>query len=284
MGYWGWRPMVLCVFFCVWVVGCTGTWHNARPEPPTESPPVTLQIRERRTLTPTTTPGLPVVATRRVTPTFTTSLTPHAPAMAITTPTPLPVGVRPPTCYGQRSGGVLCLGEVTNPADIALARVVVRVTILDRAGNALRVQDVTLPQRAIPPGEAAAYSALFVPDSAESLVNQFGGVSVRVLRAEIATAPSFTNLTAIDTASTVRGGRVVVTGTVVNNGEVPAREIRLIVTIYDAADRVTGFRVVEADDLPPGEALAFTVEVPAQNRVEPYRYRIQIEARRGESR
>lgn len=281
MGYWGWRPMVLCVFFCVLVVSCTGTQYAAPHNAPTESPPITLQIRERRTLTPTVTPGLPIRATVPATVTGTqTALSPVSPA----TPTPLPVSVPPPTCYGQRGGGVLCLGEIRSPADVALARVVVRVVILDRDASILGVQDVTLPQRRIPPNSTAAYSALFVPAGLESLVAQFGGVSVRVLRAEVATAAPFTGLSIEDDRSSEQGGRVIISGTLVNNSPLAAQDIRLLVTLYDAADRVTGFRVVELGGLLRGESQTFAVAVAAQNRVQPYRYRVEVEARRDDSR
>lgn len=282
MGYWGWRPLVMCIFFCVWVVSCTGSYIDAPGTSSTELPPITLQVRQNATLTPTTTPGLPVVATPRQMPTFANQLTPHVPSGAIVTPTPPPIVIQPPTCYGQRDTGILCLGEVHNTEDIALTRVIVRVVILDRAGDVLRVLDVTLPQRIIPGGEFAAYSALFVPidaDGITGLAPRFGGVAVEVIRAERTTSSVQPNVTIIDEVDIQRGGRVIIEGTLHNMDTVYARDIRLFITLYDGLDRLTGFRVANIGDLASEATRMFSVAVSAQNRVEPYRYHIVIEAR-----
>ncbi len=283
MGYWGWRPLVFCTFISVLIIGCTGTRVRLPAASSTESPPITLQVRTPATLTPFPTPGLPVVATSPTMATASKSLTPHASFDPRTTPTPYPVDASPPTCYAQRDTGVLCLGEVFNPGNRALARVVVRVTILNVNGDALRVQQVTLPRRNIPAAEAAAYSALFVPgpdDGVDGLAGQFGGVMVAVIRAEQVNTVDSPALTVLDAASTLRGGRVVVGGALRNDDTVVVTDIRLFVTVYDGLERVTGFRVAQLPDLDPGSEHPFSVAVAAQNRVEPYRYRITIEAQR----
>lgn len=51
MGYWGWRPLIMCLFVSVLILGCTPAHETLPSSTPTEHPRITLQVR--RLSTPT---------------------------------------------------------------------------------------------------------------------------------------------------------------------------------------------------------------------------------------
>src|SRR5512134_643673 len=105
MGYWGWRPLIICLFISVWVVGCNIITDASPSVSPTPSPRVTLTVRRPITPTPTATPAFIVAL---VSPTAVLeessngglALTPNA-AQTFPSPTYTPPSLvlAPPTCY-----------------------------------------------------------------------------------------------------------------------------------------------------------------------------------------
>lgn len=65
MNYWGWRPLIFALFISVWVAGCSLTSEAAPTLSPTFTPQVTLTIRSRAPVPPTSTPFIPVTATEQ---------------------------------------------------------------------------------------------------------------------------------------------------------------------------------------------------------------------------
>lgn len=56
MGFWGWRPLAIAVFVCVWVTGCNIVSDASPRTSPTPSPRVTLTVRRIATATATPSP------------------------------------------------------------------------------------------------------------------------------------------------------------------------------------------------------------------------------------
>jgi LysM repeat protein len=81
MGYWGWRPLALAIFVCVWVAGCNLVGETlptiALPSP---YPVVTLRVGR---------PSPPPQITTLAATTTNTELSTSAPATAAPTPTPI---------------------------------------------------------------------------------------------------------------------------------------------------------------------------------------------------
>ncbi len=93
MGYWGWRPLMICLCISVWVAGCNIVTESAPGQVPTPSPLVTLTIR--RISTPTATAS-PTAVTRA------TSVRPSpAPGSAQSSPTPIIYIVRSGDTFGD---------------------------------------------------------------------------------------------------------------------------------------------------------------------------------------
>lgn len=285
MGYWGWRPLVLYVFMSVWVIGCTGTRDSATPSPSTVTPPSTLDVRRPATLTPTSTPGLPIITTLRSSTQPVRTLTATFPPLTSASPYPDPMPplttrlVTPsPTCYAQLDGSVLCLGEITNSSQSGLSQVAVRVNLVDRRGDLLRSQDVLLAQRHVPAGAHAPYHALFPPESHEDLSSAFGGVAVDPLRAEPAPPDVAAPVVTSSVGSKVQG-RYLVMGLLTNRYADTLVAVRVVATLYDAAGRVTGYRAEDRPPLSAGETAPFSLAIVPQDRSEPYTYALHVEAR-----
>lgn len=224
MGYWGWRPLLLCLFVSVLVVGCNIVSESAPALSPTPSPRVTLTVR------------------RQPLPTPSASATRHVQAAAPTIE-PDPVGqttglsLPPPTCSETPAGSLLCLGIVRNTRDEAVEQVEVEVQPFGFDGLTLDSLRTSVEQAAIPPGEAAPYQALFVLDP-----RQVAGASALLRGAR----PQQTRIVAL----TVRGvrsqfadGRYIFNATIANDLAVDVEAIRLVITLYDREDRVAGYRV-----------------------------------------
>lgn len=120
MGFWGWRPLVIAVFFSVWVVGCNIVSDASPRTSPTPSPRVTLTVRRLATATASPSPRAIVRPTRP-------AATPEPPAAS---PTPLR--------YVVEDGDTL--------GDIALA---FNVDV-----NALRAANDNLDPRTLQPGQS----------------------------------------------------------------------------------------------------------------------------------
>ncbi len=80
MGFWGWRPLAIAVFFSVWVVGCNIVSDASPRTSPTPSPRVTLTVRRLATATASPSPRASLRATILAT---------SSPEPAAATPTPV---------------------------------------------------------------------------------------------------------------------------------------------------------------------------------------------------
>jgi LysM repeat protein len=118
MGYWGWRPLAICVFISVWVAACNIVSDAAPGASPTPSPHVTLTVRRIVSPIPTSTPRQ--VAAHATTP----------------APTAEPQASQTPIVYTVQAGDTL--GDIALRFDLDLA--------------ALRTANSNLDPRALQPG------------------------------------------------------------------------------------------------------------------------------------
>ena len=252
MGHWGWRPALLALFISVWIAGCQAAQEVASIVTPTEYPPITLFVYTPATSSSPTPLGLPIIATFH--PTSTPEYPPEATGTAtptldtlwqLPTPTPLPLVVTPPTCYATSDDGILCLGRVDNNQPHPITQVTLQVSLLQADGTLLRTAVVVIAQRQIPSGESAPYHLFFPAEEGESLVDQFGGVYVTLLRAEAASDDPTPELQILAEQGEKLAGRYVAAIELYNPGPAAARNIRLVATLYTDAGHVVGYRVVE---------------------------------------
>jgi len=289
MGYWGWRPLVLILCISVWVTSCTTTYENAPTHPPTSLPPVTIILRSRTTLTPSPTFGLPNLVSPQPTPTPTvhifaslpTPFLPLTPLSLYLTPTPHLLLLFSPTCYEVLPDGIICLGTIENILPQPLTHVALLIELFGKDGMPLQASELLLEQRLIMPGEAAPYRALFTPQAETSLIEQYGGVTATLRRADSAAFGSMTLMRVENVQIEVQASRYRLTAEILNPTQTEALALRIVATIYDDAGRVTGYRVVSADSLGAGERLPISVEIvpqspPVDNRVP--RYTLHAEA------
>jgi hypothetical protein len=282
MGYWGWRPLMLCWFISVWIVSCTGTRESASPPPPTELPLVTPIIQTAQRPTPTVDPALPVVVTLLHTPTTTTIPADPAAPSARHTPTPYALLLPTPTCYETAEGGILCLGVVKNTQPQPVGRVITRVELFGVDGLPLDVRAATVEQRLLPPGVAAPYRALFpAPGDGRSRAGDFGAALVSLLRAESAVVDERLIRLEIDEDE---GGLVdemyVISAQVRNPWAENVDDVRLVATVYDERERVAGYRVVEVETLAAEGAMQFEIAIRPEITGGLLRHTLHAEGRR----
>ena len=194
MGHWGWRPGLGALCFCVWISGCTLAWQVAPVPTPAQLPPVTLIVRGREPTrqarpapavpaSPTSTAAAAAPVEYSVQPGDTLTgiasnyglelaqlqaanpelklqflqvgqriripLTNAAPARES-----LRLDLSPPDCWPLPTRRLLCLGQVINREERAVADVQLRL----RAGAAEGLGSAAL--RLLPPGVAVPYSVL----------------------------------------------------------------------------------------------------------------------------
>lgn len=177
------------------------------------------------------------------------------------TPTPLPLLIEGLNFEETRQGTLWCLGEVRNPADSAVAEVVVEAVLFDGEGVLLSRETTFAQLDVVQPGEAVPFAILFQtpPDTfAQYQVVAISGVPVSE------EARYYFDLQAVE----VRGKPVSVTlyrmtGELHNRGERDAEAIRLVAVAYDEDDRVLAQRQVglEISLLKAGATTPFTVDL-----------------------
>lgn len=284
MGYWGWRPLIICLFISVWVVGCNIITDASPSVSPTPSPRVTLTVRRPMTPTPTATPAFIVAL---VSPTavleesssgelaLTANTAQMFPSPTYTLPS---LVLAPPTCYETPAESLICLGRLDNTLDYPLERVVVRVQLVRADGTPLASGEADIEQAVILAGASAPYRALF-----NSNLSPVSGVIASLQRADPARAVSarFVTLTVQEDEGAWVDGRYVVSATLFNSSPYDAEKPRIIVMLEDDAGRVVGYRVVQAAArLTAGGLLPVHIELVPQAGARVSAYRLYAEARR----
>ncbi len=189
--------------------------------------------------------------------------TPHNPvARTRIAPTPLPVPLTPPDCYETPVGSLWCLGLVRNPLTTPIEQVTLQVYLVSADGTALTDANTMLSLAVLGPGESAPYGVLF-----NSIPQDYAGPVVVLTSTRTAQSVKHAELEVHDLRYEVADSLYSVHGTLVNTASVPVKRLTVVVTLFDANGRVTGFRqaVWPADQtLAPQGSLSFQLDVAPQ--------------------
>ena len=174
-------------------------------------------------------------------------------------PTPVALEIRGLNAVRSPAGSLDVMGEVFNPGPGGIGNVKVQVTLRDDAGTPLQSADATIPLSVLPAGQTSPFRVLFAdPPKA------FTRYTVSPLRAE----PSDPRALIVPlTIARVTGRpdppQFRVVGEIANATADAARQVRLLVTIYDAERRIVGYRylVLSEDPLPANATLPFDVSL-----------------------
>ncbi|MCC7452158.1 MAG: hypothetical protein IT324_32445 [Anaerolineae bacterium] len=243
--WWWWWLGVL-------VAGCS---QHALPGLPSQAPTPSLLSFTQTLATPT-----PILRLLRTPPLRLTGIGTIA-RTAAPLPTPLPVMVNPPHCYETPAGSLWCLGLVRNNLTIAVQQIIIRVYLVNAEGTALAELDAMPARLMLAPGETSPYGVLFHAIPGESL----GPVAVLVSAYEA--DKFYQSLDVRDVKSQPHNSGFRITGTVLNTTSGTIREPSLVITLFDSAGQVTGFRQWRWPDdliLKPGASLPFDVEAIPQ--------------------
>ena len=177
------------------------------------------------------------------------------------TPTPPPLAVRGINFVRSVLGSMWALGEVFNPGDQPLAEVVVRITLLDGAGQILAAETSPVQLDVVRPGQSLPFAVYFARPPAQ--FSQYWAEAI----SGVPTSPAahyYLELSVMDSqqrATTSNTWRV--SGRLQNTGSYTAQSVRLLVTGYDAQQRVVAVR--RTDDvsapLPPAASAPFDIEL-----------------------
>lgn len=303
MGHWGWRPGLGALCFCVWTSGCTLAWQAAPVATPAQLPPVTLIVRGREPTrqarpapavpaSPTSTAAAAAPVEYSVKPgdTLTGIASNYGLELAqlqaanpelglqflqvgqrirvpLTNAVParesLRLDLSPPDCWPLPTGRLLCLGQVINREERAVADVQLRL----RAGAAEGLGSAAL--RLLPPGVAVPYSVL-LPGNAAGLPQvalhsgHFSDARTLVLELRAQRVSQ-------------AGERYQVTATLFNASATASGPLRLALLVLDAEERLRALRVRESETgLAAGAARDFVTE--AQVAGEGLRHVLLVEA------
>ncbi len=263
MGYWGWRPLVLGIFFSTWVVGCNIVGDKtATSASPRTYPYVTLTVGRLPTARVSAAP------TRAApTPAHTAEAPPAAPFALL---------VQPPTCFETRPGSLLCLGRVDNPLAFPVESVVVQVRLLQADGSIYLSERSTVEQPSIPSGSFAPYQATF-----EASPGDFSSADALLIDTTRGIDDRYVILLIEDVRGETVDGHLIVHATVYNPGAKNAEIARVFVTLLDGEGAVIGYRVVTFDGgitLDAGAQLPLAIELMPQRLDLTLEYALYVDA------
>ena len=196
------------------------------------------------------------------------------------TPTPLPAKVQGLAFYESSVGSLRCLGQVANPNTRALENVQVRITLKDASGQTLVEGRPFTALDVIPPGGQSPFELLFA-----SPPERYTNFEATVVRAEPSNEPGgrYARLQIVSKQGGTGGLQFRVIGKARNAGDKAAVNVKVVVTAYDAANNVIGYRQQPLGDgnLAPGATGDFSIafapsggtpahfEVAAEGRLAP---------------
>ncbi len=174
-------------------------------------------------------------------------------------PTPVPLVITRFGLYETPVGGLWGLGEVANQTDRPVENVLIEVTLYLADGAQYGSLNTWAARGLIPPGETSPFGVLFQEVPADPVNHR-----ISLLGGEWAARPEkwYLDLAVADENGGPVGATYRVTGVVRNSGGETAEQISLLVTLYDAAGQVTGFRKVFLPDaLPSGAETPFDIRL-----------------------
>ncbi len=172
-------------------------------------------------------------------------------------PTPIPVPLSAPACYPLTTGPLYCFVEVRNTAETTLENVTARIVLAGADGLPLASAIASPSVDVIRPGESAALAALF-PSAPSGMAAQGADLVSALPLADLNSRYVLLELS--NHSGAASGQWWTVTGTVHNPTTIPAVTARLVLTLYDQAGAILGFRQVTLDGgLLAGEGRGFSI-------------------------
>ena len=155
------------------------------------------------------------------------------------TPTPLAAQVQGLAFYETSVGSLRCLGEVANPNTRALENVQVRVVLKDAAGLVVAEGRPFAALDVIAPGGQSPFELLFTSPPAG-----YATFEATVVRAEPSNEPGgrYAKLQITSKQGGTDGLQFRVVGKARNASDKPAANVKVVVTAYDVANKVIGYR------------------------------------------
>jgi len=177
-------------------------------------------------------------------------------AAATPTPTPIPLQIQNIYLGDTTIGNLWVLGEVQNAGDTAVEQVRVRVDLIDAAEQTVAQQEILVALDLLDVGERAPFAVLF-----DAPYPAFARYQVFVSHAVPAYVGSYYRDLQVDVLETgqERYASYTVNGAVHNTGPEEAVSVQVILTAYDALDRVIATRTIdpEYNVVPQGGATNF---------------------------
>jgi LysM repeat protein len=174
------------------------------------------------------------------------------------TPTPLATQVQGLAFYETSVGSLRCLGEVANPSTRALENVQVRVVLKDATGLVMAEGRPFTALDVIAPGGHSPFELLFTSPPAG-----YATFEATVVRAEPSNEPGgrYAKMQIISQQGGTDGLQFRVVGKARNASDKPAASAKVVVTAYDAANKVIGYRQQPLGDgnLAAGATVDFSV-------------------------
>ena len=266
MGHWGWRPVSIVICICVWIVGCTDQHDEIAPtQTPTIIPEIRLLLRPTQARISNDDPALPIVATMHPSETHIVDRTELASTL-IPSNLPVYITVHPPTCYESAPGGVVCYGLVENSTGLTVGRVELGAYLIDPNGVILREEQVSLDQRIVLTGGFAPYRVLFSARDSLYLSEQFGGIAVELVGV---THVQDDRAQAILTVNMLNAGwdegRYRIRIRIQNSNADETTGARVVITLLDEQNRVTGYRIVDVDNVNDSAELEVTIDTQVKS-------------------
>jgi len=156
------------------------------------------------------------------------------------TPTPFPVVMRGVSFQRTPQGSLWAFGEVANPGDDILSEIVVEVSLYDAEGKLLSSQAVFTQLDLLLPAHSVPFAVLFDDPPSSFAQYQVSTISAVPILGE---TRYYLDLAPIDTSATfVDEMTYRVRGHLENMGDQNVEAIKLVVTAYDAENRVLAQR------------------------------------------
>lgn len=194
--------------------------------------------------------------------------------LLLPTPTPQPLSVTGIALYDTPVGGLWCMGEVVNTTDTPVTNLQVRVVLVAADGMGLTSGVALAAADYLSAGERAPFAVLFRQPPAG-----VADAQVFIVRGETvgAITASFVPLNVAETTGAISGPQYRVSGRLNNPHTVPVSRISTVVTLYDAAGLVIGYRqtTLPADVvLGVGQSREFVQLLTPQGLAEPAAFNV----------
>ena len=185
------------------------------------------------------------------------------------------VDISPPRCYRTISPQLTCFGYLYNRAKVALSDISLKARFTGADGAASGASVFRLEQRRIPAGGQAPYR-LLVPDS--RLEN--AALEISLENAQLAPNDVVDlALENVDGGLQLSDNSYRLQALLRNASDVPAKDIRLVVTLVNEAGAIIGFRAFDLPEILPGGAvLPLDISVTALEKATEIKHHVAVHA------